>query len=298
MSTRTTYAVAVRFEAMLSRIQPLPSADADARARAARVRGALARQGYDVSRSVIVGSLNRGTAIRDYSDVDFFVVLSRESVRWGGSYVASGTILNNVRAAVRATYPTTDVGRDGAAVRVQFTRGDMILDVVPAIYEGPSATGHPVYSIPDGQTGWLRTSPDIQQRYVTAAHVASGHRLCRVAQAVKWWARAGETSVPLSSIFVELLLAQAGMAVAQRYSTLLRDAFVLLHDRVLRPLSDPTGIGAPIDAAPTAHLKDQVRGSLARAAQHAAHAHEAEQRGDSSEAIRRWRLLFGSTFPG
>lgn len=297
MTERTAAAIAGRFEVLLGKIQPAASADGSARARVQRIRGALERAGYDVRRSAIVGSLQRGTAIWQFSDVDYFVVVPRASVHRGGRRMSSSTVLNNVRAAIQATYPTTDVGRDGSAVRIQFTRDEATLDVVPAIFEDPAPSGHPRYAIPDGEDGWLVTAPDLQARLVAAAQQASGHRYTRVVQLVKWWARSAMSEVPLSSIYVEMLLATHGIAVAQRYSVLIRDALRLLHAHATRPLPDPARVGSPLTAASTPRLVDQVRGSLSRAADHALGAVEAEGRGDLVEAARRWRILFGSSFP-
>jgi hypothetical protein len=57
---------------------------------------------------------------------------------------------------------------------------------VPAVYELHAADGLPLYSIPDGEGGWMYTSLDTQLRFFDGANTWSGGKVARTVQIVKW----------------------------------------------------------------------------------------------------------------
>jgi hypothetical protein len=243
------------------------------------------------SRVARVGSYYKKTAIDAVSDLDFFVVIRREEARWSGSLVASITVLNNVRAAIIDRYSRSAVGRDGSAIAVSFASG-IPIDVVPAIFANPLNTGHPLYSIPDGEGGWLETSPDAQRMAFAAADLRSGGKLRRSVQLVKAWAHYREAPLPISSFYVETVLATSRVAEGVRsYSAILADSFQLLANRGTASLKDPLGISGYIRPARTEAQRTSLSRSLSFAAEHAGWAHDAECEADGREAVRQWQML-------
>src|SRR5258708_32849716 len=103
---RTSAAVATRFVTQLSRIAPAPSVLSRAEGRLSDIRACLAGS-LEVARPVKAGSFYKGTAIKWYSDLDYFVALSRNEVRWGDSFRSSDTVLRTVREHLQARYPNT-----------------------------------------------------------------------------------------------------------------------------------------------------------------------------------------------
>jgi predicted nucleotidyltransferase len=74
--------ISMRFKTLLDRIKPLQSEVDKARVHVALIRNRLSRY-FDVRKSFLVGSHWKGTAIKTFSDIDVFVVMSRdEGRRW------------------------------------------------------------------------------------------------------------------------------------------------------------------------------------------------------------------------
>jgi hypothetical protein len=244
-----------------------------------------------VARVARVGSFYKGTAIANASDLDFFVVVRREDVRWGGSLVSSATLLGNVRTAILDRYPRSNIGKDGSAVVVEFA--DVIpIDVVPAVFANPLRTGHPLYSIPDGEGDYLETAPDAQRAMFRAADLRAGGKLRRVVQLVKAWAYYRDVPLPISSFYLETVLAVARVADGPRtYSAAFSDALAVLAERGATALRDPLGISGNIRPARTNAQREAIARSVSFAADHAECAHDHERSGDTAEAVRQWRMI-------
>lgn len=118
------------FQTLLGRIEPLASEVAQAESHAATIKTRL-DQSFDLKKFMTIGSHSRNSAIRTYSDADYFAVLSRDDCRRGDSYISSATLLNKVRDDLRSRFPLTEVSRDGQAVVVSFGSGNYNVDVVP-----------------------------------------------------------------------------------------------------------------------------------------------------------------------
>src|SRR5687768_309155 len=108
-------AVADRFQKLLDRIEPLGTELTKAQTHASSIESRL-NQAFGVVKFTIGGSHERGTAIRNASDVDYFTVLKRADARHGGSYVTGDTFLQNVRNELNERFPHTVVTRDRMAV--------------------------------------------------------------------------------------------------------------------------------------------------------------------------------------
>jgi hypothetical protein len=290
MGAQSQSAISNRFAEYLQRLSVSEAALAQATTRTTLIQGALLRS-VQISRAVRVGSLYKATAIRGISDLDFFVVLRREDVRWGESYKASSTILNSVRAAIRDRFPSSDIGRDGSAVRVTFANG-IGIDVVPAMFDSALPSGHPMYSIPDGEGAWLLTAPDAQRLFFQRADAKSGGKLSRAVQLVKAWSQYRMSPLPLSSFYVESALAAAEAAARVRtYSAVVGECFRVLAGRGATALRDPLGISGLIHPTRTEAQGEMVAASLDVASYHADAAYEAELNGNTREAIRQWRIV-------
>lgn len=260
---------------------------------AARIRDALHRAGLDGVRHVReFGSHARGTAGRNGSDRDYLVVMSRRSTQWGENRKRSDTVLDNLRRALQEEHPGAEVVRDGQAIRVRGPHGD--LDVVPAVYEGPAPnSGHPVYSIPDGEGGWMRTSPDAYTHYLRGEDGRSRGQLRSTVRGLKSFRDRTSRPVPVKSIYMEMVVARSGAAVGvKRGDEAIRDGLCALRDSGCRPIDDPTGVGDPITATRTPAQRERAMRAVARAAERAERAVEARERGDKREAGRLWRLVF------
>jgi len=289
-TSRAAAGIAARFAEYLARIEPRQGVLDAAVKRSAGIHGAILRS-MQVARVARVGSFYKGTAIANASDLDFFVVIRREDVRWAGTMVSSATVLGNIRSAILDRYPRSNIGKDGSAVVVEFADG-IPIDVVPAIFASPLQTGHPLYSIPDGEGGYLDTAPDAQRAAFLAADFRAGGKLSRVIKLVKTWAYYRDAPLPISSFYLETVLATAGIADGPRsYSAALSDAMKVLAERGVTALRDPLGISGNIPPARTRAQRELIARSLSFAADHAECAYDAERGGDTSEAARQWRMV-------
>jgi hypothetical protein len=296
IASRASAAVARRFATLLGRIQPLATTLQRADQRQTAIRTRLQRA-FRVPRFVRVGSLWKGTGISSYSDLDLFVVLSRDEVRWGSAYITSSTLLQKIRSELVGRFPATAIRKDGQAVSVSFAGGRPGADVVPAVFEGAVNGGFPAYLIPDGTGSWVRTAPDYQKRYFDDEDVRCGGKLRRVIQTIKWWARARVRPIPLLSYHLEMLLASGGVCRGARgYAGIVADAFGLLATRGGAGLNDPLGVSGRIPAAGTQAQQEELARAAAYAWNHARAAVRAEGEGWLNEAVRQWRIVL-ATFP-
>lgn len=282
---------------MIRSIEPNPVEVDRAASHLGQIRARLSNS-FVISRMSRIGSHAKATAVRAISDVDLLAVMRRREARWGNSYVSSETFLTRVRDDLAERFPLTNIRRDGQAVVIAFSGGEHSVDVVPAIFGEPSAFGHPVFRIPDGSGGWQRSAPELHAMYFRRRDVASSQRLRHVVQALKLWARHRDTPLPMSSFHLELALASAGMHKHCRpYSHAITLALAHLVQRDGRALRDPLEVAGLIQLADSQPKIETILRSLSYAREHAILALKAERAGYTDEAVRQWRIVFGSWFP-
>lgn len=289
--------VADAFKTLLDRIQPLASEIQKAAGYAHTIKRRL-EETLALKKFETVGSHSRETAVRKHSDVDYFAILSRDEARWGTGWVSTDTLLKRVRDQLSQRYPQTVVRRDQQAVTVRFLGGEYGVDVVPAIYSGPSQDGWPIYAIPNGGGGWLNTSPPLHGRYIKEADKRSVSKLTRTTQFVKWWRVCRTPQVPMMSFHLEILLAAKEICVGPKsYARCLAETFHLLHERECRPFRDPMKLSGDIPAVTTEFQRKVAMTSVDHALDHASRAIYAEEHGNQAEAWRQWNIVFNDQFP-
>lgn len=252
------------------------------------VRDAVAAK-MTVIDSFLTGSYRRSTMIAPLAkaDVDVMVVLDASYYDPNGQ----AALLDKVKRAVKATYPTTpDISRNGQAVTITFT--DFIVDVVPAFNRQGGG-----YLIPDSQSGtWISTDPKEHVRLWSIANSAHDYDLVPLLKMLKGWNR--QNGEAFRSFHLEALAVQIfnGITITDfpsgaRY--FFDKAQALFH-----AVHDPAGYGGNLAAyvSGIATMLD-MSSRLEMAFQRAHDAEELEQRGKTSDAYEKWRLVFGSYFP-
>jgi len=234
------------------------------------------------------------------------LILNVQEVRWGDGWMSSDTVLKNVREHLQGRYTTTEIERDGEAIVVNFADGSYPVDIVPAVYahsepvsfNGAEIKKYPVFKIPDGEGGWMFTSPLAHAQYLQIQNRRSGGKLYNVVRLLKFWRSCRSPRIPLNSFHVELLLAsQATCIGAKSYGQCVYEAFAELNRRECRALQDPIGISGMVKAAGTDAKKERVQDAVYFSLQHAASALDAEDDGDTVEALRQWDIVFNYQFP-
>ena len=289
--------VADRFKTLLARVEPSATTTRLYENHRNSVTARL-KASFAANKVVLIGSNCRDTAIGNYSDADLLLVLSRSEVTRGGWLVSSDTVLKNVRLELEDRYTSTNIGKDGQAIVVDFRDGDHPVDVVPAFYEGPAASlqNYPIYRIPDGEGGWMQTSPDAHNSYILEPDQQSRGKLKGVVRLLKFWR--ATRNVPLNSFHVELLLAQSGVCNGVKsYAQCVADVMTLLCERNCRGLQDPLGISGIVKAANTEAKRQQALASLRQCAEHARQAIGNDCYGYYTTAYQEWDFVFHGHFP-
>ena len=291
-----------RFSILIERITP-GATETSAYSTHLKTVGNAVEAALEINRTERIGSFSRGSAVKGVSDLDLMVVLSSNERKWGKNITSSTTILNKIREALKYRFNATNIRSSESAVVLSFAGGHRSVDVVPAFFQRPyrgSATGYtnyPVFTIPDGAGDWLETSPQIHGAALSHEDQRSGYKLKRVAMLAKYWA-ALRTNVKLHSFHTEILIASTEISIGARpYAAMLHDLFKHIADRRGQGIRDPLGISGVIPSS-TGHASAERLAEAANAALgHSTRALHAEAEGDTSEAIRQWKLVFAGHFP-
>jgi len=279
--------------ALTRSIQPLPSQLEAAKMHRTSVRARLEKS-FALHSMRPIGSHPRGTAIRTHSDLDLMVVMKKEEALWGGELVSSDTFIRRVLRDLRERFPDSDIRKDGLAATLAFGSTKQSLDVVPAVFHGFNKhAARPVFLIPDGQGGWIETSPAVHDSYFVKAFEASGGKLQKVSQLIKWWKHSRAPSLPIRSFYVDMVLSHHGICSGVKsYGECLFEFFKLLAQSRCAALPDPCGISRRIAAANTTNQQEQLVAAAEYAGRHAASALAAQKSGNTAEANRQWSCVF------
>lgn len=289
------FTIADSFQDLLSELEPSEGAVDSAEGHIASIRSRLEKT-FDISKTMRVGSYARDTFIEGQSDVDMFAVIRRDNVRWGDRYTASTTVLDRVRGALEDRFSATHIRRDGQAVVIRFTDGNV--DVVPAVFARWSDDKHPVYGIPDGSGGWLETSPSLHNAYLRRADHTAGGKLRGTARLLKFWRHCRSPEIPLSSFYIEMVLAADEVCpTAKSYAWCVANAYRALARRECRAIRDPKGVSGLIPGVGTEVQRARALDAVRYARDHAQLALDARRDDDIDEARRQWDLVFNSEFP-
>jgi hypothetical protein len=246
---------------------------------------------FDLRRFFRTGSFGNGTSISRYSDVDYFASIPRERLKQN-----SGSTLREVRDVLDARFPRTGVRVATPAVLVPFgsDRSEWT-EVVPADFIRKEDDAS-VYEIADGGGGWMRSSPEIHNRYVAAVNKKLDFKvkpLIRFVKAWKYYANA-----PISSFYLELRIAKyAAQENSIVYSIDVKNVFKLLLDNELASVIDPKGISGYVQACSSSSGKDDALSKLDTAYSRAAKARDAERADKISTAFDWWDKVFFDHFP-
>ena len=280
---------------LIRSIQPTEAEAARSSGHMGTIRRRL-NQSFDIARILPIGSFSRSTAITRYSDRDLLVMLKRNEAKWGDNFVSSSTILRRVRDDLDSRFSTTTVRSDRQAAVVHFAGGRHRFDIVPAVFSHFDKK-RPIYGIPDGEGGWLATSPSSHNQWLKRAQNRSGGKLTKTAQMLKYWANMRIATTALSSFYLELWLALSGLCVGARsYTEILTDVFSQLDQTGCPPVQDPIGISGRVHPTHTDTQHLNARDAIRTCAFHAERALVAERRMSNREANRQWNIVFNGGF--
>jgi hypothetical protein len=294
-TTHSSYTVGFCFQRLIATAAPSATELSKAQSHAGMIRGRLAQR-FELQRVRPIGSHWKGTAIRDFSDVDLLAVMSRDEARKWARDENSSTLLMRVRNDLQERFRSTIVRRDGQACVINFARGEYAVDVVPAIFGRVSKSVS--YYIPDGDGGWLETFPDAEKQFLQTSQARSGNKLISLIRLIKWWAWSRTATAGLKSRYVENLIPRSRVMVGMSYQEALAHVFSTLQRYGCKPLTDSTALSNEVThIASTDQQRRIIAEVVETAADRADRALYAEGRGHRQEAIRLWSMIFNGQFP-
>lgn len=279
------------FDAFLKKLHPLTSEHQKAASHKGSVKSCL-KNNFDYCDLFETGSFGNGTGVRHHSDTDYFAVLKAEYVRKN-----SATVLRDLRKALEFTFPRThDIRVNSPAVNIPFGKYESeTLELTPCVFHGMIG-GHRAFRIPDGDGGWLRSSPQAHNWYVREHDKKMGGQLKTLIQLVKAWKF--YQNVPVHSFYLELFTVQH-FAKRRRLNLPLDlyKLFIALYEYELEEFDDPMGVTLGLSACNTDNQRETAMSRLATALSRTIKALEADQRGRTDIAFDFWKKLFNDKFP-
>lgn len=278
------------FDVLHARLTPSDAESAAAISHRKTIHAALDKS-FGVNRFFRTGSFGNGTSVSGFSDVDYFASIPRAKLKRN-----SGSTLRDVRDVLDDRFPRTGVRVSSPAVLVPFgSKRSEATEVVPADYVG-SSEGTSVYEIADGAGGWMRASPELHNKYVTARNRALGSKVKPLVRFVKAWKYLA--NAPISSFYIELRVAK----YSEKENTIIysidtRAILKLLLDNGLAAIQDPKGISGLIPACSSSTAKEEALSKLLTAYTRAAKARDAEAAGEVGDAFAWWDKVFFGKFP-
>lgn len=242
------------------------------------------------------GSLARGTHKDPVNDVDLVVVFDAAAhPDWNQPGGSADDALAHVQDAVRRR-----LGSDGTGV-VRLTKprnhsvkcflddpGDenaFTVDVTPALARSEGG-----FWIPESRSAdWVASDPQYLINEVAKRH-AAWNEFARLVRVLKRWNT--DNGEHMKSLTVEVLALDL-LPVASRPNAV-ASFFAAAQDAVWDPIVDPAGLCGPIQ--PDLDVR-AASDALAKAADVAARAVEAEANGEKQNSQCLWRKVFGEIFP-
>ncbi|HVC35824.1 MAG TPA: nucleotidyltransferase [Candidatus Dormibacteraeota bacterium] len=238
-------------------------------------------------RTVKIGSVAQGTLIRPLDDIDLMAVFDDSRENYINRYQNnSQAFIQRVRAAFNNCRIET-VGVRGQAVRLFYQSGASV-DIAP-VYKW-SAGG---YILPSGNNSWIRTDPEIQSQWFTTQNQRLDYHLLPMIRLLKRWNN--EHGKQLKSYHLSIMVAYVFSSLNNNRADAIAKFFAWSQNNL--DVHDPTGYSGNLSSYLTALTRLNLTARLANAATRANSALAAELRGDIREAIRLWRIEFGTEFP-
>jgi hypothetical protein len=142
--------------------------------------------------SYYIGSYGRGTAIRNFHDLDVLFELPITEFSKYNNYSGNGqsALLQAVKNSIIKTYSSTDVGGDGQVVVVRFSDG-MRFEILPG-FEVESG-----YVYPNSNNGgsWKSTNPFPEIAAINETDAACNYNLKQLCRMARAWRRKWDVEI-------------------------------------------------------------------------------------------------------
>ena len=248
---------------------------------------------YNLRQLFYSGSAKNGTDISRLSDVDMFASIPTDNLKQN-----SATTLRLIKECLQARFPRTNIYVDSPAVVADFGLGSWdTAEVIPADYIRQTTANKNIYDIPNGNGGWMRSSPSSHNAYVTIQNNRLDKKLKPLIRFVKAWKY--YRNVPISSFHLELRVARLMESESSIvYDIDLASVFRKLENIELSAIRDPMGVSGLVPACSSQASLDAALSKLQTARVRADKAGNAERDGQIKDAFDWWDLVFDGNFVG
>lgn len=251
----------------------------------------------DGAHSLYVGSYGRNTAIDGFSDLDILFELPNALYRQYNAHQSNGqsALLQAVRASMRRTYPTSDVGGDGQVVVVNFD-DNMTFEVVPGFLNDDRTS----YTYPNANDGgsWKTTNPRAEIKAIRDRNDVCNKNLVPLCRMMRAWKN--QWDVKIGGLLIDTLVYQFMETYVYRsksylyYDWMCRDLFKWMaeQDETQEWWRAP-GSGAWVWGKGLFQYKAKRCYNISLEAI----AHETADPKREWSAKQKWREIFGTSFP-
>lgn len=242
-----------------------------------------------VKHRLMVGSFGRHTAIKTISDLDMIFILPTGLREDYSDARGPRRMLERVRDALKARYPSTVVRVDQCVVRVQFTSNAFKFEVQPA-FENDDGS----FDYPDTKAeSWKTTKPRAEIAATTACNNRTSTNMRHLARMTRAWKNTN--GVNLGGLVIDTLVynffAQTNeydSAGTDSFGLMSRDFFAFLMDE---PEQD---YYLALGSRQRVHVKAKFQAKAKKAYNRCVSAIGDEGK---SAAVKKWREVFGTSVP-
>lgn len=237
-----------------------------------------------------IGSAGRKTLIRPLDDVDVFAVFDDSQV-WATYRYDSKQLLYRVREALTGLRVQT-IGSRGQAVRLFYTDG-LNVDITPA-FPVRNIFGQPDgYYIPRGDGGWQQTDPYQHHDFMAQRNQALGSYLKPLVRLLKRWNNSHSSRIKgfHLEVITQAVFTALGSSMRRNVQSFFEHAGNHLH------VQDPAGYSGDLASGWSWQKHQDVSQSFSTTLAQVQRAQNAEAAGNPAEALRQWRIVFGTGFP-
>lgn len=237
------------------------------------------------------GSTGNGTSICNYSDTDYFAVFPNSSI-----FYDSSMLLDHIKEILKISFPKTSIYVDPPAVVVPF--GDLDVEnteIVPAKIVDYQ-NGNTIYEIPDGNGGWMKSSPLAHNSFINYQHDRLSEKAKPLIRFIKAWKY--YNNVPLKSFFIEMFIFDYLRSISSIvYSIDIKILMEKLYYSNLVEIEDPTGISGKISPCQYEFQKKDTNSKILIGYTRVKFAREQEEKGNYKDAFYWWNEFFNKKFP-
>lgn len=282
------------FQALKRNLEITDNQSATVSTRQQNVRAAIEKD-LTVNDSFLTGSYSRSTLISPLSesDIDIFTVLhNKYFYHYNGQNGGQAGLLDLVKRTLLKTYTRTpDISRNGQAVTIRFD--DFAIDVVPSFDRQGGG-----YLIPNSiKQNWIETDPKSHVQIFSKANQLHDGDLIPIIKMIKAWNKNNNKYFRSFHLEVVALIIFQNVTISD-FPSGMRYFFDKGREAIRQQNLDPAAYGG--DVGYYIDTREKIAESISKfqlAYERAIKAEDFAIKGNISNAIDYWRLIFGNYFP-